>query len=90
MPAGYDGVPKGAKAVVKRVGNDTIYEISIPLSDMPEMIATPGKEIKIAMRLPAGKIEMGFGRSATRSNGLTLLPRWEVHASNDVRWGFGK
>jgi hypothetical protein len=33
---------------------------------------------------------MGFGRSATRSNGLTLLPRWEVHASNDVRWGFGK
>jgi len=90
MPAGYDGVPHGAKAAVRRVGNDTIYTVAIPLSDMPELRALPGQEIHIALRLPAGNIELGFGRSATRSNGLTLLPRWEAHASNDVRWAFGK
>jgi hypothetical protein len=90
MPAGYDGVPHGAKTVVRRVGEDTIYEVAIPLSDMPELRAMPGKEINIALRLPASNVELGFGRSATRSNGLTLLPRWEVHASNDVRWAFGQ
>ena len=90
MPAGYDGVPRGAKAVVQRIGNDTIYEVAIPLTDMPELRAVPGQDICIALRLPASKIELGFGRSATRSNGLTLLPRWEMHASNNVNWGFGK
>ena len=88
MPAGYDGVPHGAKAVVKRVGQETRYEIALPLADMPELRPAPGKEIHIALRLPASKIELGAGRSRTRSNGLTLLPRWENHASNDIRWGF--
>ena len=90
MPAGYDGVPRGAKAVVRRIGQDTLYEIAIPLADMPEFTPTPGKDVRIALRLPASKIELGFNRSACRSNGLTLLPRWEVHASNDIRWGILK
>ena len=88
FPSGYDGVPRGAKVRVKRTGADTIYEIAIPLADMPELQPGPGKQIHIAMRLPASKIELGFGRSATRSNGLSMLPRWEVHASNEIRWGF--
>jgi hypothetical protein len=90
FPAGYDGTPRGATAVVSRVGADTLYEIALPLADMPELRPAPGQELHIALRLPASKIELGFGRSRTRSNGLTLLPRWEVHASNEVRWGFLK
>jgi hypothetical protein len=90
FPAGYDGVPAGARVAVRRIESDTVYELAIPLADMPELRPEPGTQIHIAMRLPASKIELGFGRSRTRSNGLSMLPRWEVHASNEIRWAFGR
>ena len=88
MPQGYDGVPKNARVVVTRDGDDTCYEVAIPLADMPELQPAPGKVIKFTFALPASGIKFGLGRSRTRSNGLTLKPTWEGHPSCEIRWGF--
>lgn len=90
MPQGYSGVPKGATTVVKRDGDDTIYEVAIPLADMPELQPAPGKIIKLTFALPGSGIKFGLGRSRTRSNGLTLKNTWEADPSCDIRWGFVK
>jgi hypothetical protein len=88
MPAGYDGVPKGANVVVKRVGDDTIYEIALPLSDMKELKPKAGDAIRIAVSLPGIKVFTGMNRSRCTSNGLTFKPTWERSPSNDIWWGF--
>ncbi len=88
MPVGYDGVPKGAKGVVKRVGNDTVYEVAIPLADMPELHPAAGGTIHLTFALPGSGVQFGAGRSRTRSNGLTLKPTWQPTPSNDIAWGF--
>lgn len=91
MPEGYDGVPKGTKSAVKREGNDTIYQVAIPLTDMPELKPDAGKIIHLAYALPGSGIQAGFGRSRTRFNGLTLKATWNWDKySNDLRWGFVK
>ncbi|GEM_PF-1025873 len=90
MPEGYDGVPKGAQAVVKRQGDDTIYEAAIPLADLPGLKPAPGKVIQIAFALPGSGLELGAGRSRPRTNCLTLRPTWGSRLSNDIRWGFVK
>ena len=91
MPDGYDGVPKGTKSAIKRDGIDTIYEVAIPLSDMPELKPDAGKVINIAYCLPGSLIQAGAGRSRTRFNGLTLHATWNWDkCSNDLRWGFVK
>jgi hypothetical protein len=88
MPAGYDGVPKGAKGVVKRDGNDTIYELAIPLADMPELRPAAGNTVNLTFALPGSGVQFGAGRSRTRSNGLTLKPTWQPSPSCEIRWGF--
>jgi hypothetical protein len=88
MPEGYDGVPKGAQAVVKRLGSDTTYEAAIPLADMQGLVPAPGKVIHLTFVMPGSGIQLGAGRSRCRANGLTLKPTWAAHPSNDVRWGF--
>jgi len=88
MPAGYDGVPKGAQVVVKRVGDDTIYEIAIPLADMKELTPKPGESIRIAVALQGIKVFTGMNRSRCTANGLTFKPTWQRSPSNDIRWGF--
>jgi hypothetical protein len=90
MPHGYQGVPKAARAVVKRYGTDTIYELAIPFADMPGLEPTPGSSVRIALAIPGSGIELGARRSRTRSNGLTLKPTWLAHPSNEIRWGFLK
>jgi len=88
LPAGYDGVPKGTNAVIKRVGNDTLYEIALPLSDMKELQPAPGEIIRITVALPNIKVYLGMNRSRPTANGLTLKPTWQQSPSNDIRWGF--
>jgi len=88
MPEGYDGVPKGAAAVVRRQGDDTIYEVAIPLADMPGLVPAAGKSIRIAIALPGSGLELGAGRSRPRGNSLTLRPTWASRLSNDIRWAF--
>ncbi|MBM4030456.1 MAG: hypothetical protein FJ291_01565 [Planctomycetes bacterium] len=90
MPEGYDGVPKGAKAVVRRTGDDTVYEAAISLAELPGLTPTPGKAIHVAFALPASGLELGAGRSRPRTNSLTLRPTWAPRLSNDIRWGFIK
>jgi hypothetical protein len=90
MPHGYDGVPKGAKAVVKRDGIDTLYEAAIPLSDIKELKPQAGTVIKMTFALPGSGICYGGDRSRTRSNSLSLHASWEDTVSNDIRWGFVK
>jgi len=90
MPAGYNGVPKGAQAVVKRSGTDTLYEAAIPLADIERLDPAPGKVIRMTFALPGTGIELGAGRSRCRANGLTLKPTWSPHPSNDIRWAFLK
>ena len=91
MPQGYNGVPKGTKSAVKRDGNDTIYQVAIPLADMVELKPEAGKTINIAYSLPGSNIQAGAGRSRTRFNGLTLKATWNWDKySNDLRWGFVK
>jgi hypothetical protein len=90
-PEGYNGVPKGTQSATKRDGNDTIYQVAIPLTDMPELTPTNGKIIHIAYCLPGSSIQAGAGRSRTRFNGLTLKASWNWDKySNDLRWGFVK
>ena len=90
MPEGYDGVPKGAKAVVRRSGDDVIYEAAIPLADLSGLRPAPGKIIQIACAVPGSGTELGAGRSRPRANSLTLRPTWASRVSNDIRWGFIK
>lgn len=91
MPEGYDGVPKGAKSAFKREGNDTVYEMAIPLADMPELKPVAGAIIHLAFALPGSGIQAGQGRSRPRYNGLTLHATWNWDKySNDLRWGFVK
>lgn len=90
MPAGYDGVPKGARAAVRHVGGDTLYEAAIPLSDLPGLTPAPGKVLHLALALPGAGLELGTGRSRPRSNALTLRPTWAPSLSADIRWGFIK
>ncbi len=90
MPQGYNGVPAGAKVAIKRDGIDTIYQIAIPLTDMPELAPQAGKSFKMTFALPGSGIFFGTGRSRTRMNSLTLLPTWSSSPSNDIRWGFTK
>jgi len=90
IPEGYDGVPKGAQAVVRRFGDDTIYEAAIPWADMAGLRPEPGKVINLALALPGTGLELGAGRSRPRSNALTLRPTWAGRLSNDIRWGFIK
>lgn len=86
----YDGVPAGAKAIVKKVGSDVIYEIALPLKDMkaltPEMLA-PGKSINLTFRLGGTNVVFGSGKSATRDGGLALLPHWLPGPTNTISWG---
>ncbi len=90
-PEGYNGVPKGTQSSTKREGNDTIYQVAIPLTDMPELTPANGKIINIAYCLPGSSIQAGAGRSRTRFNGLTLKASWNWDKySNNLRWGFVK
>ncbi len=91
VPKGaYDGVPKGFQAVVRKDGADVIYEVALPLADMPlckpEMLAA-GKNICLSFKLPGTNVRYGTGKSATRPNGMSKLPRWETSPSNTIRWG---
>jgi len=88
MPHGYRGTPKGAEVSVKRYGTDTIYELAIPLADLPDLTPGPGKTIYMTCFLPGSGLALGARRSRTRANGLTLKPTWLSHPSNDIRWGF--
>lgn len=86
----YDGVPPGARAVVKKMGDDVIYEIALPLADMKALTAerlAPGRTVNLTFNLPGSGVQFGEGRSATHDNGLTLLPRWAVTRSNSIAWG---
>jgi hypothetical protein len=94
VPKGaYDGVPKGAQAVVRKQGDDVIYEVALPYTDMPqlkpEMLAA-GKTICLTFKLPGSNVKFGAGKSATRPNGMSTLPRWETSPSNEIRWGLAK
>ena len=89
----YNGVPPGATAMVKKAGDDVIYEIAIPWADMKAIKASrvkPGQTLNITFRLPASNVMLGAGRSATRDNGLTLQPYWQASPSNTIAWGIGK
>jgi hypothetical protein len=88
MPAGYNGEPKGASAVVRREGNDTIYEVALPLADMRGFSPKAGLDVPITFRLPGSNVDFGAGRSRTRTNGMTLLPRWIGSPSNEIVWRF--
>jgi len=90
VPEGYDGVPKGARAAVRRVGDDTVYEAAIPLADLAGLVPAPGKTINLALALPSLGLELGAGRSRPRTNALTLRPAWSPRLSADIRWGFIK
>ncbi len=90
MPEGYDGVPKGARAAVRRQGDDTVYEAAIPLADLAGLVPAPGKTLHLALAIPSLGLELGAGRSRPRANGLTLRPAWTPRLSADIRWGFIK
>lgn len=89
----YNGLPPNAKAVVRKDGDDVIYEVALPLADMkllkPEMLAA-GKTICLTFRLPGSGVLFGTGKAATRPNGMSLLPRWEQSPSNSIRWGLAE
>ena len=55
-----------------------IYEVALPLEDMPlckpEMLA-PGKTICLKFKMPGSNVKFGTGKSATRPNGMSALPR---------------
>ena len=86
MPQGYRGRPRGAKAAVRRLGDDTLYELALPLSDMPGLRPMPGKTVFITLALPGSGLALW--RDRCRTNPLTLKPTWRCGPSNDVRWGF--
>jgi len=86
VPAGYDGRPRGARAVVRRAGSGTIYEAALPLADMPGLRPAPGKTVFITLALPGSGLALW--RSRCRSNPLSLKPTWRCGPSNDVAWGF--
>lgn len=90
MPEGYDGVPADARAVVTRDGHDTIYEIALPLADMPRWTPRAGATVGLTFALPGSGVKFGAGRSRTLSNGLTLLASWQSHPSNEIAWGLTK
>jgi hypothetical protein len=88
-PVGYNPVPAGATALVRRAGDDVIYQAAIPLTDIEGIAARPGATVKLGFRLPGTGIDEGEGRSPTRANSLSALPTWEASASNELVWGFG-
>lgn len=94
VPKGsYDGVPKGFQAVVRQDGADVIYEIALPLADMPLLkpgMLAAGKTVCLTFKLPGSNVLFGTGKSATRPNGMSTLPRWERSPSNTIRWGIAK
>jgi len=86
----YNGVPADAHAIVKRVGQDVVYEIALPLADMKELrpeVLAPGKTINLTFKLGGTNVVFGSGKSATRDGGLALLPHWLPGPTNTIAWG---
>lgn len=91
IPKGaYNGVPEKAKAAVRKAGNDVIYEVALPWADMPQFkpeMIQPGKSLFLTFKMPGSGVLFGSGKSATRPNGMSTLPRWELSPSNSIAWG---
>jgi len=95
------GVVAGGLLAVKQAGTLVTYELAIPWSEM-HLERVPWAECGAAPWAPGPGAEFGFifrvnndrgpaltlggGKSATKSNGLSLHPYWEGKPSCGVRW----
>lgn len=85
------GPVKDGKAVVKRNGTETIYEVAIPLSKLEGWKPEAGKDFGFMFRFTAQEgpsITFGSDKSASKSNGLTLHPYYQTTPDCGVRWTF--
>ena len=86
------GPVRDGRCVVKREGKVTIYEISIPWTELKEWKPQPGQTFGFTFKAASAEgpaVIFGEGKSATKSNGLSLHPYWEAKPSCGVRWTLG-
>lgn len=85
------GLVAGAKCVVKRDPDSKTYtyEAAIPRSELKDLKLQAGTQVGIMLRAGDGKgahCDFGADKAATKLNGLTLHPYWEVSPNCGVRW----
>ncbi|MGN0833102.1 MAG: hypothetical protein ACI4RD_05580 [Kiritimatiellia bacterium] len=92
-----EGAVTAAKLVVRRDGDELVYEASVPLAEMPEVAAArrEGRPIRFSCRIndnAGGAVsELSYRRSVARRN-LSFKPDWVEHWSNELvfNWEEGK
>ena len=104
--AKYDQGPvAGGGLAVRRSGSVTVYELALPWAEMrlqdvpwsdlqvPRWSPRPGRTFGFCFRVnnnKGPKLTFGRGKSATKTNGLSLHPYWEAGPSCGIRWALGE
>jgi len=86
------GPVRQGKHVVRRQGNVTTYELAIPWSELKEWQPRAGQQFGCTFRVNNNRgpaLLFGAGKSATKTNGLSLHPYWEGKPSCSVQWALG-
>jgi hypothetical protein len=88
-PRRGQGPVEDALHAVRREGNVTTYELAIPWLELARWKPETGKAFGFTFRVNNNEkpsIVYGAGKSATKTNGLSLHPYWEAKPSCGVRW----
>lgn len=84
-----EGAVSSARLVVRRVGDELVYEASIPFAEMPEVGEARRRRlpVKFSCRIndnAGGAVsELSYRRSVARRN-LSFKPDWAEHWSNEL------
>ena len=88
-----EGAVSSARLVVRRVGDELVYEASIPFAEMPEVgeAMRRGLPVKFSCRVndnAGGAVsELSYRRSVARRN-LSFKPDWAEHWSNELTFNW--
>jgi len=86
------GPVPGGQLAIKRVGKVTTYELAIPWTELKQWQPKAGQKFGFTFRVNNNQgpaLLFGAGKSAVKTNGLSLHPYWEGKPGCGVKWALG-